>query len=81
MQDLEALEAKSLSELKQIAKALGIDARLRRSELIRQISGGAAVAEPTPATEPVVETAEVAMPTEPTSAEETLTILRNIKDK
>ena len=70
MQDLEALEAKSLSELKQIAKALGIDARLRRSELIRQISGGAAVAEPTPATEPVVETAEVAMPTEPTSAEE-----------
>ena len=70
MQDLEALEAKSLSELKQIAKALGIDARLRRSELIRQISGGAAVAEPTPATEPVVETPEVAMPTEPTSAEE-----------
>ena len=70
MQDLEALEAKSLSELKQIAKALGIDARLRRSELIRQISGGAAVAEPTPATEPVVETAEVAMSTEPTSAEE-----------
>ena len=70
MQDLEALEAKSLSELKQIAKALGIDARLRRSELIRQISGGAAVAEPTPATEPVVETMEVAMPTEPTSAEE-----------
>ena len=44
MQDLEALEAKSLPELKQIAKALGIDARLRRSELIRQIAGGAASA-------------------------------------
>ncbi|MBQ8581295.1 MAG: transcription termination factor Rho [Alistipes sp.] len=45
MQDLAALEAKSLPELKQIAKALGIDARLRRSELIRLISGGAAPAE------------------------------------
>ncbi|MBE6208341.1 MAG: transcription termination factor Rho [Rikenellaceae bacterium] len=42
MHELEALEAKSLPELKQIAKALGIDARLRRSELIRQISGGQA---------------------------------------
>ncbi len=41
MHEMEALEAKSLPELKQIAKALGIDARLRRSELIRQISGGA----------------------------------------
>ena len=45
MQDLAALEAKSLPELKQIAKVLGIDARLRRSELIRLISGGAAPAE------------------------------------
>ncbi len=65
MQELEALEAKSLPELKQIAKALGIDARLRRSELIRLISGGAApvveaaatpdsVAEPT--LEPAAET-------------------------
>ena len=73
MQDLEALEAKSLSELKQIAKALGIDARLRRSELIRQISGGAAVAEQTPAEQPVVEVAEVSTQTEQTeqtSAEE-----------
>ena len=72
MQDLEALEAKSLSELKQIAKALGIDARLRRSELIRQISGGAAVAEQTPAEQPVVEVAAVSKtePTEQTSAEE-----------
>ena len=72
MQDLEALEAKSLSELKQIAKALGIDARLRRSELIRQISGGAAVTEQTPVEQPAVETAAVSKTeqTEPTSAEE-----------
>ena len=62
MQELEALEAKSLPELKQIAKALGIDARLRRSELIRLISGGAAPAvEPATTPEPVAETA-----TEPT---------------
>lgn len=53
MQELEALETKSLPELKQIAKALGIDARLRRSELIRQIAGGAA--EPTSQNEEVIE--------------------------
>ena len=62
MQDLAALEAKSLPELKQIAKALGIDARLRRSELIRLISGGAAPAEEqTEATAP----APAALPSEP----------------
>ncbi len=59
MQELEALEAKSLSELKQIAKALGIDARLRRSELIRQIAGGEAPAkQETPATEAAQPAAE-----------------------
>ena len=62
MQDLAALEAKSLPELKQIAKALGIDARLRRSELIRLISGGAAPAEEqTETTAP----APAALPSEP----------------
>ncbi|MBQ3186974.1 MAG: transcription termination factor Rho [Alistipes sp.] len=62
MQDLAALEAKSLPELKQIAKALGIDARLRRSELIRLISGGAAPAkEQTEATAP----APAELPSEP----------------
>ncbi|MBO5351316.1 MAG: transcription termination factor Rho [Alistipes sp.] len=59
MQELEALEAKSLSELKQIAKALGIDARLRRSELIRQIAGGEAPAkQETPVTEAAQPAAE-----------------------
>ncbi len=59
MQELEALEAKSLSELKQIAKALGIDARLRRSELIRQIAGGEAPAkQENPVTEAVQPAAE-----------------------
>ncbi len=57
MQELEALEAKSLSELKQIAKALGIDARLRRSELIRQIAGGEA---PAKQENPVTEAAQPA---------------------
>ncbi len=62
MQDLAALEAKSLPELKQIAKVLGIDARLRRSELIRLISGGAAPAEEqTETTAP----APAALPSEP----------------
>ena len=63
MQELDALEAKSLPELKQIAKALGIDARLRRSELIRQIAGGASAVEPAPE-KPVVEEKE-AVPEEP----------------
>lgn len=59
MQELEALEAKSLPELKQIAKALGIDARLRRSELIRQIAGGEAPGkQETPATEAAQPAAE-----------------------
>ena len=67
MQDLAALEAKSLPELKQIAKALGIDARLRRSELIRLISGGAAPAEEqTEATAP----APAALPSEPSEQTE-----------
>jgi len=63
MHELEALEAKSLPELKQIAKALGIDARLRRSELIRQISGGQADAP--------VQTADISLePASVTAAEE-----------
>ena len=63
MHELEALEAKSLPELKQIAKALGIDARLRRSELIRQISGGQADAP--------VQTADISLePASATAAEE-----------
>ena len=67
MQDLAALEAKSLPELKQIAKALGIDTRLRRSELIRLISGGAAPAEEqTETTAP----APAELPSEPTEQTE-----------
>ncbi len=48
-----------MSELKQIAQALGIDARLRRSELIRQIAGGEAPAkQETPVTEAAQPAAE-----------------------
>ncbi len=39
MQDLEALKGKSLSELRAIAKALGIDARLKRHTLLERITG------------------------------------------
>ena len=39
MQDLEALKNKSLPELREIAKALGIDARLKRHTLLERITG------------------------------------------
>lgn len=39
MQDLEALKGKSLPELRAIAKALGIDARLKRHTLLERITG------------------------------------------
>ncbi len=39
MQDLEALKNKSLPELREIAKALGIDARLKRHTLLERIAG------------------------------------------
>lgn len=42
MQDLEALEGKSLAELREIARALGIDnIMVKKRELIAKISGGA----------------------------------------
>ena len=41
MQDLKALEGKSLAELREIAKALGIeDVMVKKRELIEKITGG-----------------------------------------
>ena len=43
MQDLKALEGKSLAELREIAKALGIeDVMVKKRELIEKITGGSA---------------------------------------
>ena len=43
MQDLKALEGKSLAELHEIAKALGIeDVMVKKRELIEKITGGSA---------------------------------------
>ncbi|MDO4757804.1 MAG: transcription termination factor Rho, partial [Rikenellaceae bacterium] len=63
MQELEALEGKSLSELKAIAKALGIDSRLRREKLIERIMNGGSEAATAPE-------APAAAPETPQSGEE-----------
>ena len=76
MQDLKALEGKSLAELREIAKALGIeDVMVKKRELIEKITGGSAQEIPaenkgkrgrkkeTPAAEtPAVTTPETAAP-------------------
>ena len=49
MQDLDALKGKSLPELREIAKALGIDARLKRHTLLERITGMTIPEEPTAA--------------------------------
>ncbi len=56
MQELDALKAKSLSELRQIAKALGINEQLKKKELLDRIvevaSGATAEVAETPSVEP-----------------------------
>ncbi len=57
MQDLSALEGKSLSELREIAKTLGITTPLRKKELMEKIvevatGGEPATTEPQPKTQP-----------------------------
>ena len=79
MQDLKALEGKSLAELHEIAKALGIeDVMVKKRELIEKITGGSAQETPaenkgkrgrkkeTPAAEtPAVTAPETAAPEQP----------------
>ena len=53
MQDLKALEGKSLAELHEIAKALGIeDVMVKKRELIEKITGGSAQETPLPKAPP-----------------------------
>lgn len=62
MQDLKALEGKTLAELREIAKALGIgNVMVKKRELIEKIAGNGS---DEPAAEPAPEAPEAATPTE-----------------